>query len=214
MARRDASTIESLRSAACYLAAVSSAGRAHACPARQERSDDRRRGARRPARGDVARIDWVRDGQAALDATSCQQYDLVVLDLGLPKVGGLEVLDALRRKGHQVPLVILTARDATDDRVRGLDGGADDYVAKPFEMAELLARLRAVLRRRGGTASPILGNDLVTLDPATREASRPAGEPVRLSAKEFALLRALLVRPGRSSPARSSRSESTAGARK
>ncbi len=141
-------------------------------------------------------VDWVRDGQAALDATTCQQYDLVVLDLGLPKVGGHEVLDALRRKGRQVPLVILTARDTTEDRVRGLDGGADDYVAKPFEMAELLARLRAVLRRRGGTASPLLGNHLVTLDPTTREARRPGGEPVRLSAREFALLHALLIRPG------------------
>lgn len=141
-------------------------------------------------------VDWVRDGRSAVDATSSQQYDLVVLDLGLPGLGGLEVLAALRRRGRTEPVVILTARDATEDRVRGLDGGADDYLSKPFEMGELLARLRAVLRRRGGTAGPLLGNHLVTLDPATREARRPGGEAVRLPAREFALLQALLARPG------------------
>jgi two-component system OmpR family response regulator len=141
-------------------------------------------------------VDWVREGQGALDATSCQRYDLVVLDLGLPGVSGMEVLRGLRRSGEGVPLVIITARDGVDDRVRGLDGGADDYLPKPFEMAELLARMRAVLRRRGGAASPLLSNGLVSLDPATREAHRPGGESVLLSNREFALLQALLVRPG------------------
>lgn len=140
--------------------------------------------------------DWVKNGQTALDTLDCQQYDLVLLDLGLPGKDGLDVLDSIRSKDNQVPLLIITARDGLDDRIRGLDGGADDYVLKPFEMAELLARMRAVLRRKGGSATPVLSNGIVSLDPATREAYVRAGETVQLSNREFALLQALMVRPG------------------
>jgi two-component system, OmpR family, response regulator len=140
--------------------------------------------------------DWVKSGQAALAALDCQHYDLVLLDLGLPGKDGLEVLASIRGKDNAVPLLIITARDDLDDRLRGLDGGADDYMLKPFEMAELLARMRAVLRRKGGNATPLLSNGVVTLDPATREAAVKDRAPVQLSNREFALLQAMLVRPG------------------
>ena len=140
--------------------------------------------------------DWVKDGPTALTTLSCQHYDLVLLDLGLPGKDGLEVLASIRAKDNPVPLLIITARDGLDDRRRGLDGGADDYVSKPFQMAELLARMRAVLRRKGGTASPALTNGVVSLDPATKEASANGGSSVQLSNREFSLLQALLVRPG------------------
>ena len=140
--------------------------------------------------------DWVKNGQTALNTIACQNYDLILLDLGLPGKDGLEVLNVIRAKDNPVPLLIITARDGLDDRIRGLDGGADDYVLKPFEMTELLARMRAVLRRKGGIASPDFTNGLVSLDPATREATVNAGEPIQLSNREFALLQALLVRPG------------------
>ncbi|MGN6389206.1 MAG: response regulator transcription factor [Burkholderiaceae bacterium] len=140
--------------------------------------------------------DWVRDGQAALTTFGAQRYDLVLLDLGLPGRDGADVLDAIRARDARVPLLIVTARDGLPDRVTGLDRGADDYVLKPFDMAELLARMRAVLRRQAGAADPLLSNGVVSLDPASREAcvgDRPA---VRLSRREFALLRALMARPG------------------
>lgn len=140
--------------------------------------------------------DWVRDGQTALTTLGCQHYDLVLLDLGLPGKDGMEVLTRLRAQDNPVPLLIMTARDGLEDRLRGLDGGADDYVLKPFEMAELLARMRAVLRRKGGQAVPLLGNGVLTLDPTTREASVSGADPVQLSSREFALLHALLARPG------------------
>lgn len=140
--------------------------------------------------------DWVKNGQTALDTLSVQHYDLVLLDLGLPGKDGLAVLGTIRSKANPVPLLIITARDGLDDRLRGLDGGADDYVLKPFQMAELLARMRAVLRRKGGCASPVLSNGIVLLDPATRQASVNNGATVQLSNREFALLHALLVRPG------------------
>ena len=140
--------------------------------------------------------DWVKNGQTALNTIACQNYDIILLDLGLPGKDGLEVLNVIRAKDNPVPLLIITARDGLDDRIRGLDGGADDYVLKPFEMTELLARMRAVLRRKGGIASPNFTNGLVSLDPATREATVNAGEPIQLSSREFALLQALLVRPG------------------
>ncbi|MGH8128889.1 MAG: winged helix-turn-helix domain-containing protein, partial [Gammaproteobacteria bacterium] len=116
--------------------------------------------------------------------------------LGLPGKDGLDVLASIRAKDNPVPLLIITARDGLDDRLRGLDGGADDYVLKPFEMAELLARMRAVLRRKGGNAAPVLTNGAVSLDPAIREASVNNGSPVQLSNREFSLLQALLIRPG------------------
>ena len=140
--------------------------------------------------------DWVKDGQTALTTLGCQHYDLVLLDLGLPDKDGLEVLASIRAKDNPIPLLIITARDGLDDRLRGLDGGADDYVSKPFQMAELLARMRAVLRRKGGTAAPVLSNGVVSLDPATKEASVNGGSQVQLSNREFSLLQALLVRPG------------------
>lgn len=139
--------------------------------------------------------DWVKNGQTALDTLAGQHYDLVLLDLGLPGKDGLDVLNSIRARGNPVPLLIITARDELDDRIRGLDGGADDYVLKPFEMAELLARMRAVLRRKGGAPSPVLSNGALTLDPATREAT-VNGIASRLSGREFSLLQALLIRPG------------------
>ena len=140
--------------------------------------------------------DWVQDGTTALASLACQHYDLVLLDLGLPGKDGLEVLHSIRAKDNPVPLLIITARDGLDARLSGLDGGADDYVLKPFEMAELLARMRAVLRRKAGAAVPLLGNGIVSLDPATRQAMAADGAPIALSHREFSLLQALLVRPG------------------
>jgi DNA-binding response OmpR family regulator len=124
-----------------------------------------------------------------------QSYDLAILDLGLPRLDGFEVLRRLRSRENSVPVLILTARDAVEDRVRGLDLGADDYLAKPFEMRELMARIRAVLRRYGGSAVSVLGNGEIELDLATHEA-RYRGKSLILSAREFALMRALLDRPG------------------
>jgi len=140
--------------------------------------------------------DWVQNGQTALTTLACQHYDLVLLDLGLPGKDGLAVLADIRARGNPVALLIISARDGLDDRLRGLDGGADDYLLKPFEMAELLARMRAVLRRKGGNATPVLSNGIVWLDPATREATLHGDAPLQLSNREFALLQALLVRPG------------------
>lgn len=140
--------------------------------------------------------DWVKNGQTALTTLDCQQYDLLLLDLGLPGKDGLQLLARIRAENNPIPVVIITARDGLEDRLRGLDGGADDYVVKPFEIAELLARMRAVLRRRAGQATPLLGNGVVSLDPVTREAAVNGAEPLQLSNREFALLRALLLRPG------------------
>jgi two-component system OmpR family response regulator len=140
-------------------------------------------------------VDWVRDGAAASLALDNSEHQAVLLDLGLPRRGGFEVLERMRQKGNRAPVIIITARDAVDDRVKGLDLGADDYLLKPFDLQELLARLRAVVRRQGGQAAPVLGNGVLTLDPATREARRGEAAHV-LSAREFALLHALLLRPG------------------
>lgn len=140
-------------------------------------------------------VDWSRDGAMALDALRLQTYGLVLLDLGLPGKDGFEVLDALRRRGDAVPLIIVTARDDVDDRIRGLDLGADDYLIKPFEIGELLARMRAVTRRKGGSATPLLTSGRLTLDPATHDATY-GDKQCTLSAREYALLHALLMRPG------------------
>ncbi|MDR3395310.1 MAG: response regulator transcription factor [Parasulfuritortus sp.] len=140
-------------------------------------------------------VDWVRDGQTALNTLATQVYDLMLLDLGLPKRDGLEVLRGVRGKNNPVPVLVITARDTLDDRIRGLDNGADDYILKPFEMTELLARMRAVTRRKGGVAGPVLSNGVITLDPATREVNLN-GETIALSGREFSLLMALMVRPG------------------
>ena len=140
--------------------------------------------------------DWVNNGHTALTTLSCQHYDVVLLDLGLPGKDGLDVLEALRAKQNQVPLLIISARDGLQDRLLGLDGGTDDYLQKPFEMSELLARIRAVLRRKSGLASPILTNGIVSLDPATRLASVTEKTAIQLSNREFSLLQALLFRSG------------------
>ena len=141
-------------------------------------------------------VDWVRHGQRALDALATQHYDVVLLDLGLPGKDGHEVLTTIRSTGQQLPVLIITARDGLEDRIKGLDGGADDYVLKPFEMSELLARMRAVLRRKGGQAEPLLVGAQLSLDPATHEAAAQGRAPVVLSNREFALLQALMLRPG------------------
>ncbi|AXI04139.1 response regulator [Aquirhabdus parva] len=140
-------------------------------------------------------VDWVRDGNTALTSLGCQHYDVVLLDLGLPKKDGLSVLRSIRSAGNDVAVLIITARDALDDRILGLDAGADDYLLKSFEMAELLARMRAVIRRKGGLAAPVLSNGVMSLDPSTHEVNL-AGETTRLSKREFALLHALMIRPG------------------
>lgn len=141
-------------------------------------------------------IDWVCDGQLALDAICVQKYDMLLLDLGLPKKDGFEVLSSIRNKKDQTPIVIMTARDAIEDRVLGLDSGADDYILKPFDLAELLARMRAVMRRKGGVATPLLSNGQLILDPSTFHAKNNNQESIQLTNREFALLQALMVRPG------------------
>jgi two-component system response regulator QseB len=140
-------------------------------------------------------VDWVQDGAAAKTALSTETFDLVLLDLGLPRMDGLQVLKWLRGTGSTMPVLILTARDSVNDRIKGLDAGADDYIVKPFDFDELAARVRAVLRRRSGRAENVIEHLGVTLDPASHEVTRE-GEPVSLSHREFALLEALLERPG------------------
>jgi two-component system, OmpR family, response regulator len=140
-------------------------------------------------------VDWVTDGKTALHAVENESYELALLDLGLPKADGREVLRRLRTLGRRLPVIIVSARDGVDDRIDGLDLGADDYLVKPFEIRELLARMRAVLRREGSGSPPLLGDGKLSLDPATREASF-LSESAQLTAREFALLQALLARPG------------------
>ncbi len=140
-------------------------------------------------------VDLVRDGETADRVLRDGQHQLVLLDIGLPRRDGLSVLQRLRERADRVPVLLITARDAPADRVRGLDLGADDYVVKPFDMDELLARMRAVLRRHSGQAEAQLSNGVVSLDPATRIARRDDAS-VALTAREFALLHALLLRPG------------------
>ena len=146
-------------------------------------------------RQDGYSVDWVRDGRSAEAALGQAPYDLVLLDLGLPRKGGLEVLAELRRRRNPVPVLVLTARDAVADRVKGLDTGADDYLVKPFDLDELGARIRALLRRQAGRAEPVVEHGPLTLDPASHEVFLD-GAPVSLTAREFALLRALLAQPG------------------
>ncbi|CDQ12295.1 DNA-binding response regulator in two-component regulatory system with QseC [Acidithiobacillus ferrivorans] len=140
-------------------------------------------------------VDWVRDGESALRAIGNQEHQAVLLDLGLPKLDGRVLLRKLRAAGSTLPVIIITARDALADRVDGLDLGADDYLVKPFAMDELLARLRAIIRRQGGQATPVLSNGLLQLNLSTREVQYGDAQ-VLLTAREFALLQALLLRPG------------------
>lgn len=142
-------------------------------------------------------VDLLANGQEALAAlTGDEPFDAVILDLGLPELDGMQVLAAVRRHGNRVPVLVLTARDAIDDRIRGLDAGADDYLVKPFEVAELKARLRALLRRSQGQASNVLEYRGIRLDPGTHSVSY-RGEPVTLSRREFTLLQEFLGHPGR-----------------
>ena len=140
-------------------------------------------------------VDWVRDGLLAQSALADGNYACMLLDLGLPKRDGVEVLRQARARGDTTPVLVLTARDGLDDRIAGLDLGADDYLLKPYEFRELLARMRAIIRRRDGSAHSLIGNALVQLDLNTREVL-VNGEQSALSAREYALLHALLERPG------------------
>jgi two-component system response regulator QseB len=146
-------------------------------------------------RQDGYSVDWVRDGAAAELATAATAYDAILLDLGLPGRSGLELLARWRRQQNPVPVLIITARDSVADRVLGLDTGADDYLVKPFDLDELSARLRALLRRRAGRATPLIENGPLTLDPASHEV-RLAGNEIGLSAREFGILHALMEAPG------------------
>ncbi len=142
-------------------------------------------------------VDWVNNGNTAEQALNSQQYDLVLLDLGLPGQDGLQVLKHLRQEKNNTPVLIVTARDDLDSRLAGLDGGADDYIIKPFDLSELLARIRAVLRRQSGQSTPLLSNGAITLNPTNYQvtlADQPT--PIELSNKEFAILQALMTRPG------------------
>jgi len=140
-------------------------------------------------------VDWARSGEDGEVALSVGAYAVVLLDIGLPGKSGIEVLRAARKTGNKTPLILITARDELDDRVAGLDLGADDYITKPFEMRELMARLRAIMRRSGGAAISTLSNGEIELDLDTHEV-RYRGKSLVLSAREFGLLRALLDRPG------------------
>mgnify|MGYP001274123300 CR=1 FL=1 len=140
--------------------------------------------------------DWVRDGVAAAHAIEAEPYAAVVLDLGLPRRSGLDVLKSLRQKKNLVPVLILTARDTIEDRVTGLDAGADDYLVKPFDLGELSARLRALIRRAGGSPAAILTVGALALDPAARTVDY-RGEPRILSAREFDLLHVFMINAGR-----------------
>ena len=140
-------------------------------------------------------VDSVQDGRAAEAALAAGVHEIVLLDLGLPRKLGLDVLRRLRADGADLPVLIITARDAVADRIAGLDAGADDYIVKPFDLDELAARIRAVARRRAGRAAPVIEHGTLTLDPAARQV-HVDGKEVALSAREFAVLEALLERPG------------------
>jgi DNA-binding response OmpR family regulator len=140
-------------------------------------------------------VDWVKDGALADEVLHEHGYDLLLLDLGLPKCDGLTVLERLRARKDRVPVLIATARDALSQRVLGLDKGADDYIIKPYEFDELLARIRALLRRAAGRAEPVYEHMGISIDPVSREV-QAHGQPVSLSAREWAVLELLLARPG------------------
>ncbi len=153
-------------------------------------------GLQQALRDQAMSVDWVRDGEDGEAALASGDYALVLLDLGLPNLPGMEVLRKARRRGDTTPLLIVTARDDVESRVAGLDLGADDFLVKPFETSELLARIRAVLRRQGGAAVSTIGNGAITLNLDTHEA-RHGDISLVLPPREFALLHALLERPGR-----------------
>jgi len=141
-------------------------------------------------------VDWMQDGESAEVALNIEHFDILILDLGLPKQDGLQLLQKLRSKGNPIPVLILTARDSLDDRIKGLDVGADDYMIKPFDLEELNARMRALLRRSAGRAAPKLIHGNLTLDPAAHEVHYN-GTAIDLPPKEFAVLQTLLENVGR-----------------
>lgn len=140
-------------------------------------------------------IDWVTNGNTAVDSITCNKYDVLVLDIGLPGLSGFDVLKSVRSSNQNLAILLITARDGVDERVKGLDLGADDYLVKPFNLTELLARIRAVVRRHHGNSNPILTNGYLNLNPLTYELNVNNSTFI-LSAREFSLLRALLIRPG------------------
>lgn len=141
-------------------------------------------------------VDWLQDGTSALHALLSETFDLLVLDLGLPRLSGIQVLQQLRKSGSALPVLILTARDATEDRIAGLDAGADDYLIKPFDLDELKARLRALLRRSAGRAELRIEHAGVSLDPSSQQVTYQ-GKAVPMTPKEYLLLHELLSQPGK-----------------
>lgn len=140
-------------------------------------------------------VDWTSDGRSAAAALRADVFDLVLLDLGLPLRDGVEVLRELRQRGNSTPVIVLTARDDVQSRIAGLDAGADDYIVKPFDLDEVMARMRSVLRRAAGRGDPCIQHGDLRLDPVTRTVEQQ-GKPVNLSAHEYSVLEALLQRPG------------------
>lgn len=140
-------------------------------------------------------VDLASDGRLADAALSTEHFDLVLLDLGLPGLDGIEVLQRLRARGKKIPVIIMTARDAVEDKIKGLDAGADDYIVKPFDVDELAARIRSAMRRSAGYAEPDITILDVHIQPTTRQITR-GGQPVQLSAREYAIVEALMLRPG------------------
>lgn len=140
--------------------------------------------------------DWVTDGNAALASVMAGAFELMLLDIGLPKQDGLSVLKQIRQEKNSIPVIMITARDAVEDRIAGLDLGADDYLVKPFLVEELMARIRAVARRRSGNAQALLSSGDFTIDPASKAAAFRE-EPLELTGKEYRLLHSLLLTPGR-----------------
>ena len=150
---------------------------------------------RHALKADGYAVDWVQDGETASYSLENENYDLALLDLGLPKQSGVDVLKKLRKSHNSIPVLIITARDSILDRVNGLDAGADDYLVKPFALAEVEARIRALLRRKGGRSEPLLSASGITLNPATKELSYN-GKAEILSAREYALMELLIEKPG------------------
>ncbi|HEX4045565.1 MAG TPA: response regulator [Gammaproteobacteria bacterium] len=153
-------------------------------------------GTRKGLAQDGYTVDWVKDGAHADEALKIEKFDLIVLDLGLPNLSGIDILQNLRERGDTTPVLILTARESIEDRIKGLDTGADDYMIKPFNLDELLARLRSLQRRFASRAAPLLEHDGIILDPASHVVTQH-GDPVNLSRREFALLHILLENVGR-----------------
>jgi two-component system response regulator QseB len=141
-------------------------------------------------------VDWVHDAESASRVLASEPFELLLLDLGLPRSDGLKLLKSLRARGEALPVLIITARDAVSDRVAGLDAGGDDYLVKPFDLDELAARVRALLRRKSGRSASVLEHQGVVLDPATHRITQQGSE-VALSPREFALLQLLMEHPGR-----------------